>query len=296
MVFNSYLSKNKFIIDSVFTSFDFILLVLSVLLIAAGGYIINDLIDVSTDKVNKPKKNMFENTNESVGKKYYIITSISGIALSFYLAYKIGNYQIASIHIVSAGLLYLYSTSLKKYVGLGNVVIALLAALVPITYFLFEGYSFLSTYSYVLNESYINIWQRGPLALLWKWSVFLATFAFALTLCREIVKDIEDKEGDLTTDRKTVPMYIGDKNSIYLILSFLIFTLIFAKNQIVDLPLPLDLLNVIKYYVIAILSILIIFIIIHQKVKGVNAKLYSKALKITMFLGICSSIIIYLNL
>ena len=112
------------------TNFDFILIALSTLLIAAGGYIVNDIEDRIADSINKPEK-VIVGEKIAVGsgyKLYYIFTTI-GIAIGFYLQFYRPLQYIGYINLISAGLLYFYSVSYKGIMLLGNIIISILTAM-----------------------------------------------------------------------------------------------------------------------------------------------------------------------
>jgi 4-hydroxybenzoate polyprenyltransferase len=93
----------------------FLLLVSASVLIAAAGYIINDYFDLNIDKVNKPDRIIIEKV---IKRRWAIVwhlvfTSI-GVLLSFYIGYKIDNWLLGLLNLLSAALLWIYSTTFKK--------------------------------------------------------------------------------------------------------------------------------------------------------------------------------------
>jgi 4-hydroxybenzoate polyprenyltransferase len=168
---------------------DFLLLTLSVIVIAAAGYIINDYFDVSIDAVNKPEKVIIgRHISPDTAFRIYVALNVLGIIAGFYLALKVGNYKLGFINLLSAGLLWLYSSLYKKKFLLGNLVIAFLSALVPLIVAFFEPMREYASFGFI--KAY-------------------AAFAFLMTLVREIIKDIEDIEGDKAEGATTMPVYIG---------------------------------------------------------------------------------------
>ena len=153
----------------------FILLVASTLLIAAGGYIINDVNDIDIDDVNNPGKNIIgKSINENVAQIiYYSITGL-GVLLGFWIAFQIGKLSLGTIPLFCALSLYMYSTFYKKRLYSGNIIVSVLAALSVLIVGLYEP------------EFYRNI----------IYLLYYSLFAFQMTLIREIIKDAEDIEGD----------------------------------------------------------------------------------------------------
>ena len=119
--------------------FDFFLLSLSTLLIAAAGYIINDYFDVKTDRINKPQKLYIGN---GVKRRQAILIhtffNLMGLLLGVYVAYRASNVFLCLIQLFSITALWFYSTHLKKMVLIGNILVSLLSALVPLQILFFE--------------------------------------------------------------------------------------------------------------------------------------------------------------
>ena len=108
---------------------NFWMIVLSSVLIAAGGYIINDYFDLNIDRVNKPDKMVVD----SIIKRrwalfFHMVFSMSGVLISFYLGWKHGAMSIAVANSACMILLWLYSTAFKKKLLSGNIVISILTA------------------------------------------------------------------------------------------------------------------------------------------------------------------------
>lgn len=181
----------------------FSLLVLSTVLIAAAGNIINDVFDIYTDDINKPGKNLIGKLISADAAKnlFYVLCSI-GIIIGFYLAFKIGKPVMGFIQAFAAGSLWMYSTYYKKKVLAGNILVALLSALVLLLVGFFEP------------EFYPNI----------IYLLIYSGFAFAISLIREIIKDMEDLEGDERTQRKTLPVLAGIGRSKIVVLVLLFAT------------------------------------------------------------------------
>jgi 4-hydroxybenzoate polyprenyltransferase len=174
---------------------DFTLLVLSVVLIAAAGYMINDYFDTKTDSINKPDKVV---VGREISRRQvmaiHIILNVLGVMLGFYLAYKIHFLQLGFINLLSVGLLWFYSTTYKRRFLIGNVIISLLTGILPILVGLFEPH-----FHYLKNGMYFVVGY--------------ACFAFIISLIREVIKDMEDVEGDKVDGCTTMPIVIGIKPS-----------------------------------------------------------------------------------
>ena len=74
------------------TLFNFILLVLATVFIAASGNIINDIYDVETDTINKPEKVIVgKSISEKAASNLFIAFSLVGVGIGFYLSNVIGK-------------------------------------------------------------------------------------------------------------------------------------------------------------------------------------------------------------
>ena len=182
----------------------FLLLVISTLLISAGGYIINDIQDTSIDQENKPGKNKINNgISETLALKIYYILTISGVICGFVTALMIGKFSLGFVPLFAAVSLYMYSTFYKKRLFSGNILIAILSALSVLIVGLFEP-AFYKSFIY----------------LLW-----YGVFAFEISLIREIIKDIEDKDGDEKAQCKTIPIRFGTEKTKLVIYGLILFTI-----------------------------------------------------------------------
>jgi 4-hydroxybenzoate polyprenyltransferase len=197
-----YVLFESFGVDHSLSGFHFALLLFSTLLIAAGGYIINDLYDLSIDAINKPNKQIInKKISEKNAYNYYITFTASGVVIGFYLSNHIGFPGFAALFILISALLYVYATYIKSIALLGNIVIALLVTTSILIVGLFDLFPSISATNIVLHQVVFSI------------LLTYSFFAFFLTLIREIIKDIEDINGDKNGGLKTLPILIGRKRT-----------------------------------------------------------------------------------
>ena len=106
----------------------FYLLITASVFIAAAGYIINDYFDINIDQVNKPDKMVVEKIikRRSAILLHWVITS-AGLLISLYVSYKT-SFIIIIANILCSLLLWVYSTTFKKQLLSGNIIISLLTA------------------------------------------------------------------------------------------------------------------------------------------------------------------------
>lgn len=182
--FATYCLIGNMNIRELLTDLNLFLLSISTVLIAAGGYIINDYYDIKIDYVNRPDRVV-------VGRflKRRSILFLHAFVTAFGVLIGISiSWQLGLVNFLAAGLLWLYSNQLKRLALLGNISIAFLTGLaVIVVYILYQESVFLfSAYAF---------------------------FAFFISLIREIIKDMEDIEGDRKFDCKTLPIVIGQRKT-----------------------------------------------------------------------------------
>ncbi|MFA7272897.1 MAG: geranylgeranylglycerol-phosphate geranylgeranyltransferase [Crocinitomicaceae bacterium] len=217
-------------------SFDFFLLVISTLMIAAAGNVINDYFDVRADRINKPDKLIVGKTiNRRWAIMIHSVLNVLAFVIAIYLGVRNHTFWYLFIHLVSMNSLWFYSLYLKKQPLIGNFVIAGLTALVPILC----GVHFYIQQSLVWTQSTsqtaFSYWFQALIAD-GNFIMLLAFFAFVNNFAREIIKDMQDVEGDGKIAAKTLPILYGQKVSkfwagSFLILPFLLFTSLFWMHQ-----------------------------------------------------------------
>lgn len=177
----------------------FISLCIATVFVGAGGYIINDYIDVNLDLINKPQKVV---VGQIISRRWTMFWHfvLNGIALvlGLYIGMKV-TIAIA----IAALLLWIYSVSLKRQFLLGNILVSMLSAFVIVINFVYD--------------------TSLTIGLIVSYSIF----AFSLTLLREIIKDTEDIRGDGKFDCKTIPIVLGIRKTKSILFSLtLIFMLV----------------------------------------------------------------------
>lgn len=180
----------------------FILLVAASVFIAAAGYIINDYFDINIDQVNKPGKMVVE---KIISRRWAIlmhfVISTIGVMISLYVSLKT-TYIIVLANIGCTFLLWFYSTTFKKKLLSGNIIISALTAWTVIVLY------------FAVNTTYLNTLSQSPeiifaMKRIFKFAALYAGFAFIISLIREVAKDIEDREGDEKYNCKTMPIEWG---------------------------------------------------------------------------------------
>jgi 4-hydroxybenzoate polyprenyltransferase len=260
---------------------DFIILVFATVLITAGGYVINDYFDIKTDLINRGKVIVGTKIPRRQAMMWHNLFNIIGVAAGFYVSAKAGYIWLGLLFLVVSGLLYFYSASYKRQFLVGNIIVAVLTAMVPMLVVIFEAP--------VLFKNYMAEAVEVPdLRILFFWVGGFAVFAFLTTLSRELIKDIEDFEGDVAYGRNTVPVVIGILTSKIVSVCLIFITILalylvwyFYLNDFITLV-----------YVTVLLALPMVVVIFQIIVSKSRKQLHSasRLMKIVMLAGILYSV------
>ena len=272
---------------------NFVILLIVTILIAASGYIVNDIYDYNLDQINKPEKvvlGKFLKSRDAI--KIYMLFNSLAIMLSFFLCIKIKQEIYILVFLLIIYCLWLYSKKLKKYKIIGNILIAFFISLSILNVPLF---------------SYKNILSDDRFFVFLIISIF-SVLAFLINVKREIIKDIEDIEGDKINKVKSLPIIFGTKKSklvtiiIGIILMFAISSLITFQILILRSDLLLDVggnqfsnpqiwganyISIIYMFIILIMFFYVELLILNATTKN-NFTKASKLLKYLMLLSLLS--------
>jgi 4-hydroxybenzoate polyprenyltransferase len=169
-------------------------------LIAAGGYIINDYFDINIDQINKPGRQIIgKHISRRGAILWHSVLSFVGVVISFYIGWKLRLWWIGVANTGCTFLLFVYSTTFKKRFLSGNIIISMLTAwsvaiLGLATFFRVYG-----------NEAYRGVAYDKIL----RFTILYAGFAFIISLIREAIKDMEDMQGDVKYGCRTLPIVGG---------------------------------------------------------------------------------------
>ena len=272
---------------------NFVILLIVTILIAASGYIVNDIYDYNLDQINKPEKvvlGKFLKSRDAI--IIYMMFNSLAIVLSIFLCMKIEQEIYILVFLLIIYCLWLYSKKLKKYKTIGNILIAFFISLSILNVPLF---------------SYKNILSDDRFFVFLIISIF-SVLAFLINVKREIIKDIEDIEGDKIHKVKSLPIIFGTKKSklvtiiIGIILMFAISSLITFQILILRSDLLLDVggnqfsnpqiwganyISIIYMFIILIMFFYVELLILNATTKT-NFTKASKLLKYLMLLSLLS--------
>jgi 4-hydroxybenzoate polyprenyltransferase len=279
-----YLFLEQSYVDLALTDFNYILLVIATVCIAAGGYVINNIMDQDTDEIAKPQNRVVGvSISETVAYNWYIGLTIIGVGIGFYLSNVIYKPTFASMFILVATLLYMYATSFKQIPVLGNFVVALMLSTSIIIIGLFD----------ILPA--IDMDNRLRMKEAFDILMHYAIFAFIINLIREIVKDMEDMDGDYQSGINTLPIAIGIQKTKIIVGILTVLSIGILAYYVNSNLFELD-------YVVYYAMIVIVGPLIYLGVKLINATTkkefhhLSLVLKIILFFGILSVAVIVYNL
>ena len=266
-----------------FPLISFVILVLSTVFITAGGYVINDYFDIKTDLINRGEVIVGTKVPRRLAMMWHSIFNIAGVAGGFYISWKAGYFWMGTLFIIVSGLLYFYSASYKRQFLIGNLVVAFLTALVPLLVVLYEWPALFQYYS-------ANADSVPGLSFLFYWVGGFSLFAFLTTLAREIIKDIEDFEGDLAYGRNTMPVVMGTVASKIVAVSLVIITI--GSLYFVWFFLLNDKITLI--YVSAAIVLPLLYVIFQLAISKTRQQIHSasRLMKVIMLAGILYSVVV----
>lgn len=256
--------------------FGFSLLVLATICIAAAGNIINDIYDIDTDLVNKPNKVIVgKSVSEKTAFNLYILLTVIGVGLGFYISNLVGRSGFSAIFVIISALLYIYATYLKQTTLIGNILISFLVAMSLIIVGLFELLPVITEQN---RETQLTFFK-----IIFDYSIF----AFMINFLREMVKDIEDINGDYKAEMKTLPIVIGRERALKVVFVLSLIPLFAVSYYIIT--------YLYKHYVaVGYFLIFIVAPILYFTIKSFSAEtkkeisFLSVLLKFIMFFGVMS--------
>jgi len=267
---------NRFLTETNLTTLQFSILVSAIILVTAAGYIINDVFDIKTDLVNKPKKVIVSKIfSIEDAKRYYLITNCLGITLGIGLSLNIQKPPYALFFIGAPLLLYYYSKKLKGIPLIGNISVSILIAISILIIALFDV---------PLQNNFF----------IFKTIYLLIGFAFFLNLVREIIKDIEDIKGDYNSNIKTLPILIGIERTKKIASLLCLFPLTLLLILVFNFA-SIYKITMLYLSLFSILPLLYFMIKLPKATTKKKLNNLSTLLKTCMFLGISSLVLFSLN-
>jgi len=265
---------------------NFIFLVIASVCIAAAGYSINDYFDINIDEVNKPQQMVVDKViHRRWAIAWHFILSILGLIFTALALPILQKWYLILANIFCVALLWFYSTSFKRKLLIGNIIISLLTAWTIMIIF-FSKVSLADAFG-IGGGSHYKFFRIA---------ILYASFAFISSLIREAIKDMEDMPGDQKYGCRTMPIVWGvnvTKTYTAIWLVVLIAVLIGVQIYVLQFKWWLP---VIYSIVLIILPLLLIFYKLFSAKEPRDFYLLSRWIKLVMLTGILSMIFFYFYL
>jgi len=272
------------------SAFDGLLLGLMIfgwVLIAAGGYVLNDYFDIKIDLINRPKKQIVGNTiSRSKAMMMHQVLTGLGILCGLVLAFLIRSFTTGFIFIVVPGLVWFYSASYKRQFITGNLVVSFLSAMSV----LIVGVAQIA----ILQKEYGKlIFETTIPHQIYAWIGGFAGFAFLCTWIREIIKDMEDEKGDREMECHTMPIKCGivrTKLFLYGLISVTVISLFLVNYFLINFEGTLTIRYIIFGLVLPFVALA--YLIFKAKTPG-DYHQASTLTKVIMLIGILYGFVFY---
>ena len=231
----------------------------------AGGYIINSFYDSEKDLINRPRKTMLDKlVSQRTKLTAYFVLNFLSVIFASYVSFRAVLFF--SIYIF---FLWFYSHKLKKYPFIGNITAAILAVVPFFAIFVHYG-----------NFDIV---------------IFVhATFLFLLISMRELVKDLENLQGDLTHGYNTIPVVYGERTSIRMLTVLSILTLAPIFLLITKFKEEIGYMD--YYFYASILGLMLFLVVLWYSKTKTHYIILHNILKFAIVLGVFSIVLIHLEL
>jgi 4-hydroxybenzoate polyprenyltransferase len=273
---------------------EFGLLIVSVLLITAGAGIINDYFDRKADLHNRPDKVVVGiHINRRMAIILHSFFSVLGIIAGWYVAYKAGFFWFGLIFPFITFVFWRYSSLYKYKLLIGNVIMSILVAGIPMLVFTFEYF-----FAVKLMGNAIPSAKYHHLLML---SLGFSGAVFLVYLAHEITKDIRDFRGDYQAGAATLPIRMG-KNAARTIISIIL--IFFVLVMVISWFVYLKELDYIRYITLSMIYIMLLIVLpaafmafrIFNMKRKHQLKRFCTGLKLLIISGVLFTLVIYLNI
>ena len=266
-----------------------LLIILATVCIAAGGYVINDYFDVKIDRINRPDELVVTRTvSKPTAMRISLGLSSAGIVCGLVVAGLLHSLTIGILFVLIPGLLWFYSSSYKRLFMIGNLIIALLAAMTPIVVAMANVALLQLRYETILPFTTLT-------HDLYAWLGGFALFAFLLTWIREIIKDLQDQMGDRELECHSMPVVWGDQGTKIFVTGLIVLTFaIIGHLWYHVLPFPISWTSLSTRYIalgIVIPLLGVLWLLWAAKIPS-DYKVCQQVVKFTMLIGMLYSICI----
>lgn len=236
-------------------------LVLAGTLIIAGGYIINNFYDYEKDSINRPGKSYMDRIVSRTFKlRAYLAFTTAGVLLSGFVSWRA-----VIFFSVYAMAVWLYSHKIKRVTLLGNIWAALLT-IIP----------FFALFLYLKNFEPIVFYH--------------ATFLFLLVMAKELVKDLDNINGDVIYNYPTTAVKFGERYT-KLLITLLALAILVSGSLLVQRG---DIGNMRYYFYIANSLILLSTLFMWLRSDSRSYNYLHNFFRLIIFCGVLSIVLIQL--
>ena len=265
------------------------LLISATVLIAAGGYVINDYFDVKIDRINRPDQLIVtRSVSKPMAMRLSLVLSGVGIACGIAVAWLLRSITLGTLFVLIPGLLWFYSSSYKRLFMVGNLTIALLSGLTPLIVAMANVAQLRLLYASILP--YMSLEHD-----LYAWLGGFGLFAFLLTWMREVVKDLQDQMGDRELECHSMPIVWGERWTKVFVTVLFVLTIgliVWLWWSVLPFPRAWNSLST-RYIVLGVLVPLLgaLWLLWSAKIPS-DYRTCQQVLKLTMLLGTLYSIVL----
>lgn len=211
---------NHNLFGEVLPGYVLLLLIASVVLIAAGGFVINDYFDVKIDRINRPDELIVTRSiSKPTAMQLSLCLSSTGVVCGLVVAVLLRSLTLGILFVLVPGLLWFYSSSYKRLFMVGNLIVAFLTGLLPMVVAITNVAQLRLLYASILPYTYLE-------QDLYAWLGGFALFAFLLTWIREIIKDLQSQMGDRELECHSMPVVWGERWTKIFVTALIVLTLV----------------------------------------------------------------------
>ena len=266
----------------VLTWWQLLLLIAAVVLIAAGGYVINDYFDVKIDSINHPESLIISRdvTKPEAMTLFRCLTAL-GIAAGLVVAIVLRSWLLGTVFVIVPGLLWFYSSSYKRMFLVGNLIIAILSALSPLLIAFANAAALTRMYG---PDHFGSVYVTGEM---YRWIGGFALFAFLCTWVREVIKDMQDIEGDRELECHTVPVVMGTLGAKIFVSVLIILTCaLLSYFNFALLPVPFSWGSFVsRFYLLLMVAFVCEMVLLWVAKLPTDYRNAQKLMKFIMFMG-----------
>ena len=259
---------------------NFSLLVIAVCCLVSAAYVINDYFDTKADRISGNRPVIVGKTiSRRAAIILHSILNVVAVGIAYYLAREAHHAEIVFLFLIISLVLWFYSSRIKKRFIWGNIVVAILAGLIPLTVITFEIPLLSDVYSDIVLKTHVSF------AYVFYWTVCFSYFLFINMLIYEINKDIYSINGDRADGIVTLPVKFGvlatKKVIVGLIIIAVISLILFLLFGFAQIPI------IWIYFIIALIIPYLIYG--YAILKNNNMKFQLRMIRLIMVLcmGIC---------